>query len=152
MRDAVFNPSPRRSKPTRASPVIKRELIRKVRKIAELRAASYSRQGTNGHAPETTANRVPARQALVQVPLIDTTVRTVRTRARPPGKTQRRIYETILGDPTTTYRGLCVAIFGEYTDLAYNNVRNCVRTMKKQHWMRGEPGSWTLGDGGKTGA
>jgi|GEM_PF-2969769 len=84
-------------------------------------------------APATPMTRAPAKAPV--------------SGARPRGERQMKIYEHILAHPEASYREIVVAVYGEYTELNYNSTRNAIASMKRNGWISGERGEWTVGKG-----
>ena len=70
--------------------------------------------------------------------------------ARPRGERQVKIYEYILTHPTAGYREIVEAVYGEYNEPHYNSTRNAIAALKKNGWVTGERGEWTLQEGKNT--
>jgi len=70
--------------------------------------------------------------------------------ARPRGDIQVKIYEHLMAHPEAGYREIVEAVYGEYNEPHYNSTRNAIAALKKNGWVLGERGEWTLQEGKNT--
>ena len=70
--------------------------------------------------------------------------------ARPRGEIQVKIYEHLMAHPEAGYREIVEAVYGEYNEPHYNSTRNAIAALKKNGWVLGERGEWTLQEGKNT--
>ena len=67
--------------------------------------------------------------------------------ARPRGEIQVKIYEHLMAHPEAGYREIVEAVYGEYNESHYNSTRNAIAALKRNGWISGERGEWTVGKG-----